>query len=209
MTSARRLTANRTNAQRSTGPKSRDGKKRAGANARKHGLSRLSYRAPLFGKEAERMVAAICAGDANPLIIEQAIIIAESELALRMVREQKTATIERLFYPLAVALSKGDRRAAMADIVIDQTRIADYELTQLVQKFEKEGIEYYPIFTPAELPPNESGWRYEPLVLRTEHEALCEALPDLERLLRYERRILARQRKAVEILTCVKVLERS
>ena len=59
------------------------------------------------------MVKAICYGDLNPLVVEQATIIAESELQLRMVREQKIALIERLHDPLSVALVKGDKRAAI------------------------------------------------------------------------------------------------
>ncbi len=39
MTSERAARANRTNARASTGPRSQDGKARAGQNARKHGLS--------------------------------------------------------------------------------------------------------------------------------------------------------------------------
>jgi hypothetical protein len=39
MVSTRRVAANRRNAQRSTGPRSRDGKARAGRNARRHGLA--------------------------------------------------------------------------------------------------------------------------------------------------------------------------
>ena len=39
MASERQLTANRRNAQKSTGPKSRAGKRRASQNANRHGLS--------------------------------------------------------------------------------------------------------------------------------------------------------------------------
>jgi hypothetical protein len=67
----------------------------------RHGLSAVSYRTATFTKEAEQMVRAICCGDLNPLVVEQATIIAESELQLRMVREQKIALIERLHDPLS------------------------------------------------------------------------------------------------------------
>lgn len=154
------------------------------------------------------MVAAICCGDADPLIVEQATIIAESTLLLRMVRDQKMAAIERLRDPLEVPLAKGDNRVAAANAVLQQTRIAFNELSQLMAKLIKEGTTFYASFRPEQFGPDEPAWRYEPLELRDQHEALCEALPDLERLLRYERRALSRQKKAILKLASIKLTNR-
>ena len=205
MTSAKRIAANRSNAKRSTGPTTLKGRRRASRNAFRHGLSAVSYRTALFAKEAEQMVKAICCGDPSPLVVEQATIIAESELQLRMVREQKIALIERLHDPLSVALVKGDKRAAVANIAIQNSRAA-YELSQLMHKLIKEGTGFFGLFRPEEFGPNEPAWRYEPLRPRDEHEALCEGLPDLKRLLRYERRALSRQKKAILKLISIKLM---
>lgn len=74
-----------------------------------------------------------------------------------------------------------------------------------MHKLIKEGIEFFALFRPEEFGPDEPAWRYEPLRPRDEHEALCEGLPDLERLLRYERRALSRQKKAILKLTSIKL----
>jgi hypothetical protein len=206
MTSAKRIAANRNNAKLSTGPTTLKGRRRASRNALRHGLSAVSYRTATFTKEAEQMVKAICCGDQSPLVVEQATIIAESELQLRMVREQKISLIERLHDPVSMALVKGDKRAASADIAIQNSRAAYYELSQLMHKLIKEGTGFFGLFRPEEFGPDEPVWRYEPLRPRDEHEALCEGLPDLERLLRYERRALSRQKKAIIKLTSIKLM---
>jgi hypothetical protein len=206
MTSVRKIATNRSNAKKSQGPTSRDGKRRASANALRHGLSAPSYRTVLFAKEAEQMVKAICCGNTDALLVEQASIIAESELLLRMVRDQKVAAIERLHDPLATALTKGDKRIAAAKMVIRQSYVAYNELSQLMAKLIKERTWFIGLFRPRKFGPNEPGWRYEPPRLRDEHEALCEALPDLERLLRYERRARSRQKKAILKLMSIKLM---
>jgi len=62
MTSARRLAANRANAKKSTGPKTKRGKLRASSNATKHGLNvSLRYDAKL-GPEVEKLALKIAAG---------------------------------------------------------------------------------------------------------------------------------------------------
>jgi hypothetical protein len=208
MTSAKLIASNRRNAKRSKGPTSSDGKRRSSHNALRHGLSAVAYHAATFTKEAEQMVKAICAGDSDPFVIEQATVIADSQLTLRMIRDQKIAAIERLHDPLEVAIVKGDKRVAAAKAAFQQGRIAYYELSQLMHKLIKQGTHFYASFQPEKFGPNEPAWRYEPLTPRDEHEAVSEALPDLERLLRYERRALSRQRRAVLALAGHKLSRR-
>jgi hypothetical protein len=141
------------------------------------------------------------------LIVEQATIIAESTLLLRIVQNQKMAAIERLRDPLEAPLAKGDNRVA-ADAVPQQTRTAFNELSQLMAMLIKEGTMLYASFRPEQFGPDEPAWRYEPPKLRDQHGALCEALPDLGRLLRYERRALSRQKKAILKLASIKLMNR-
>jgi hypothetical protein len=96
MPSDRELAANRRNARRSTGPRSGGGKKRAGRNAYRHGLSLSISSIATCAPEVERLARKI-AGDAeHEIILERARAIAEAELDLARVRRAKIALIERV-----------------------------------------------------------------------------------------------------------------
>src|SRR5262249_60488986 len=62
--------------------------------------------------EIERMAKAICIGNSNPLLFEQALIIAEADLVLRCVGIERIAAIERLRDITAAPLAEGDTRLA-------------------------------------------------------------------------------------------------
>jgi hypothetical protein len=94
-TSDRQIAANRRNARRSTGPRSRGGKQRAGRNSFRHGLSISSSAS--CAAEAERLAREI-AGDTNnnnSIILERARAVAYAELDLARVQRAKIALIER------------------------------------------------------------------------------------------------------------------
>ena len=65
MTSARKLEANRRNAQASTGPRTAAGKARAAQNARRHGLSLAALCNPSCSGEVETLARAIAGADAG------------------------------------------------------------------------------------------------------------------------------------------------
>jgi len=76
MTSAKKRAANRANALKSTGPQSRDGKRRASLNAAKHRLS-LPVDENLFNKEIteiSRLVRADCSNEAQAVELAKRII---------------------------------------------------------------------------------------------------------------------------------------
>lgn len=54
------------------------------------------HRDPNFGIETERIAKFLCGKDSNPLLFEQALVIAETQLLLRGVRTERVAAIERL-----------------------------------------------------------------------------------------------------------------
>src|SRR5262245_39873357 len=114
MSSERKIAANRLNAQKSKGPRTKAGKARASRNAVRHGLAATIHRDPYIMSEIERMAWQICAGDSNQAIFEQAIILAEAELLLRAVRAQRIAVIERLYDTACIPLVKGDNCCAYA-----------------------------------------------------------------------------------------------
>jgi hypothetical protein len=94
--SPRRLAANRNNARKSTGPRTASGKARTSRNALRHGLASISFANTEVSPQIERMAKSICDKDATPLLYEQALIIAESEVLLLRVRAARLAMLERM-----------------------------------------------------------------------------------------------------------------
>src|SRR5262249_53308423 len=80
----------------------------------RHGLAAISRHNPGLWPEIERIAKAICNGDANPLLLEQATVIAETEIVLRCMRLEKVRLIERLRDPRAKPLSQKDDSLARA-----------------------------------------------------------------------------------------------
>src|SRR5262245_4858149 len=96
MTSQKQVTANRINGRKGRGPRTGAGKARASRNARRHGLA--SFRTsgdPAIAEQVKQIVDAICAGDHDPLLRQQAVMIAENQLWLSYVRAEKMSRIER------------------------------------------------------------------------------------------------------------------
>jgi hypothetical protein len=95
MTSERQISANRTNATRSTGPRTREGKSQASRNALRHGLAAADFGDSGVSGQVERLAKAICKDEKDPFRYEQAVIVAESQIFLARVRAARIATIER------------------------------------------------------------------------------------------------------------------
>jgi hypothetical protein len=94
MSSARRIAANRDNARKSTGPRTRRGKSRASRNAVRHGLSATNFGGAGLAKEVARLAKAICPDLSDPFRYEQAVIIAESQVMLTRVRAARVSALE-------------------------------------------------------------------------------------------------------------------
>ena len=86
MTSAARLEANRRNATRSTGPKTRKSKARAARNAFRHGFSLPIERDSALSRGAESLARAIAGEGASSARLEAARRIAEAQIDLVRVR---------------------------------------------------------------------------------------------------------------------------
>lgn len=82
MMSGRRARANQLNAQKSTGPRSAEGKQRSAKNARQHGLSVPVTSDPELCKEVERLALIIAGEGASPRRLEAARQIAEPQIDL-------------------------------------------------------------------------------------------------------------------------------
>jgi hypothetical protein len=77
MTLAKKIAANRTNARKSTGPRTSRGKSKASRNALRHGLATIALRELAVSSRIELMAKIIAGDNAAAAIYEQALIIAE------------------------------------------------------------------------------------------------------------------------------------
>ena len=102
MTSERQRAANRANAAKSTGPRTKHGKAKASQNARWHGLATALRGEPGAVVEIERLAQAIVGDAGRPDLIDYAQRVAEAEIDLRRVRRARQ-TLARL--PTAAATS--------------------------------------------------------------------------------------------------------
>jgi hypothetical protein len=198
MTSERKIAANRMNAKKSCGPRSAAGKRRVRYNPLRHGLAAALHLHCELPRDIERTARAICADDANPLLFEQALVIAECEMAMGLVRTQWIAVIERLRDVSASPLAKGDNSMALAEAKVQEMELAWAELVPLKAKFDAlPAAEITKLLDEWEMQESEFEREPPPIEQRDEFDAMREAMPDLRRLLRYERRAWSRRKRAI------------
>ena len=94
MSSDDKISANRINARKSTGPRSAHGKSRASRNALRHGWAVKGDDSTLSA-DVERMAKAICGDNTTAALYEQAVIIAECQLLILKLRAAGVAAMER------------------------------------------------------------------------------------------------------------------
>jgi hypothetical protein len=121
MTSDRKIKANRSNAAHSTGPRTAQGKERAGQNARRHGLLATVVRDSPDGRRLERLAQLVGQdwGTGNAL----AETVADAELVIVRIRAARAALMEQI----------GD--TTDADGILEQLRrLDDYERKALSRR---------------------------------------------------------------------------
>jgi hypothetical protein len=123
MTSERQRAANRANAGRSTGPKSRGGKMRASQNAYRHGLAAHTPADASWIKKVEILAAEIVDSTAGLFDFAQACSVAHAELEVQRVR----ATIEAI---IAQSFGGGDPEDRMAALAISKKTAAALPLLE-------------------------------------------------------------------------------
>ncbi len=140
------------------------------------------------------MVKSLCSKDDNPLLVEQAHVIAETEILLRGIRAEKVAAIERMRELDASPIVKRDRGLVRARARSRRVRVACAEFLQLETKIRSlSRSEWDKMAEEIELQPP----RKLLIPMRDETAAMRAATPDLNRLDRYEQRAWARLRRAI------------
>ena len=95
MVSARKLAANRANAKRSTGPRSREGKAHAAANACRHGLATSVLADAALRGEVKDLARKIMTSFGDEAELEMAQRVAEAQIDLTRVRQARHDLIQR------------------------------------------------------------------------------------------------------------------
>jgi hypothetical protein len=208
-----------------TGPRTKAGKIRSSFNALRHGLAAAHRRQHAPAAAVERLAQAICGDQQDGDLYSAARAIAENEFVLSAIRQQKIVVIERLKEATAIALRKGDNSLTLAKARFLQAWLDHREIQKLVpqvmNKYELKGRlevlagDLVPIQIKVLLEEEEPTEEEEERALdrarkevkrqqRTEYEALEEAIPDLIRLERYERRAWSRQKRAIQEFVLMK-----
>ena len=174
MTSERQIEANRANARKSTGAKTRAGRQRIRTNAYRHGL------AAVFNGEALAEIEALArqlAGEiADPIMLQQARQAAHDEFILARIMLLRIAWVQRTYELGTVEVPPLRNGELMASLNAWMTAV-------------RAGDESLPISPfPSETMPPPGPDRLT--------EAIRRALPELAKLDRYEARASARRNRA-------------
>src|SRR3954447_11254337 len=172
MATERQIAANRANARRSTGPRSRAGRKRAAANATVHGLTANLLSNTAVAELVERLAREIAESTDDAMLLQYARDAAYAEIDLARVRRIKVALIQRVS---AVGTLDGPLFENVRGVRKILDMLARGELPHRIDPL-------------ATMPPGE---------LERTAEALRRALPELIKLDRYESRAAARRDKAL------------
>jgi hypothetical protein len=171
MATKRQIAANRRNAGKSTGPSSPAGKKRAGRNAYRHGLTVSLLSNAAVTKQIEKLARKLAGKTNSEIILEQARDAAQAAIDLARVRRVKVALIERV--------------SALGSMETPQLFNSVHEANRFLISIERGGMPAMPerVDHLATLPSQDPE--------RTA-EAMRRALPELAKLDRYESRAAAR-----------------
>jgi hypothetical protein len=173
MATERQIAANRQNARKSTGPRSRAGKRRASQNAYRHGLSYGVAAAAQFAKHVEALAQKIAGRGADAVTLEIARSIARAELDLVQIRRTKVALIARM--------------SEFGELEVPNSLQTSRDVMRFLASFDR-GL---PLSLTVPAPPSMPASEPE-----RSAEAVRRALPELLKLDRFERRATARRDRA-------------
>ena len=139
MSSTGRVAANRENAKKSSGPRTRRGKSRASRNSVRHGLEAVNFGIAGLPKKVARLAKTICKDNSDPFRFEQAVIIAESQILIARVRAARVAALESTLVSADQGVRiAGDPAEELRDSVAN-IRLALPELLSL-ERYERRAL---------------------------------------------------------------------
>jgi hypothetical protein len=180
MASERQIAANRANASKSTGPRSRFGRKRAAGNATVHGLAANLVSIPALAEQVEKLARQIAGSADDAIVLQYARDAACAELDLARVRRIKVALIER-----ASAVGTLDHSPFSDDSAVVRKRL--YSIARGETPTVPDRTDPF-----AAMPSGD---------FERTGDAMRRALPELIKLARYESRAAARRDKALRQIT--------
>jgi hypothetical protein len=176
MSSLQKTKANRANAQRSTGPRTVQGKARAAQNAWRHGLNRPAIADEVFSEQIERLARAFAGDDSTDIeLFQLARRAAQAQIELQHVRNARHELLFR-----SMSLPQYESQAT--------TRKKD----KLVLRCLRTSGPFAPM--PDDVLDFLYTWPEGPAKLTT---ILIDEVHQLVRLDRYERRALSRRKFAI------------
>ena len=151
------------------------------------------------------MAKAFCNGDTNPLLFEQALVIAENELVLRCVSAERIATIERMRDITAQPLTRKNNSLARAKARFGAAQLKYSELVRAkANNVAITGGQEQGSTRGSQSKAAQRTVKDKPIKSRDEFEAMRHAMPDLDRLARYERRAWSRRKRAIREFVQIK-----
>jgi hypothetical protein len=233
MSSDDKISANRINARKSTGPRSARGKSRASRNALRHGWA-VKRDDSTVSADVERMAKAICGDNTTAALYQQAVIIAECQLLILKLRAAGVAAMERnrIVGPKPEKLNQRpglpttqEWAVALAALESGQPRPATRLFDRAARVIRAADAQLAKAKTEAESTGPVSSTQSSPLPMtisdaaaqRTSEDqsippsqddvgALQRALPELVSLDRYERRALSRRRRAIRMFEAISIV---
>ena len=207
MTSQRKIAANRSNSQQSSGPRTAEGKRKASGNSRKHGFAALKWRQQAGPAEVEQLAKALGGDEQDGALLVQARIIAENELIRRAIRLHKLSLVERLLAEGRLSESEYFQQTRVRLLIATFEKFKEHlpPLTSLRERYSSEAIidmveEYFEgedLTAVRKFVKNFLDRQPTKPRELDEYQALEVAAPDLDRLERYEYRAWLRQMRAI------------
>ena len=193
MASERQIAANRLNARKSTGPRSRAGKRRASRNAYRHGLASSRKPDAATARKLDQLARQIVGDSKSEISLELARSAAEAEFDLARVRLVGVALINRVsafgaIDPFSDELAKDMAKLERlrAELRHFKARLSGAAPQSPVQDF----------IDSAENMPTQEPERTA--------EAVRRALPELVKLNRYQVRAASRRNRAIKEIIKIK-----
>jgi hypothetical protein len=197
------------------------GRMASSRNALRHGVAAINRRHLKYSAEIERRAEEYCNGDNDPLLMEQARIAAENDLILMHVRSARVACIERLRDPDAFPYTDVKGSFARARAKFREAKLIYEQLVEAKAKPKAADAKHGAAGDGKTGPPSNSKEatgnaeaatpsptvpKPTPRALRDECDAMVLALPELNRLERYERRAWSGRTRAMERFVAIKCL---